>query len=361
MEKLTLEAFDNNVLCDVLARIPLPSHGSVAAASLRLCQVIKSHSFRVTRRSSGWNETCIVVVGGVERNYGRPLDTCWACVDLKWFKIPSLPVAQAGACTACLRSKDAYDVYLLGGFRRPCGGLVDQLIVVDEDDCPEVVDSVLKFDMTTWTWEYVEAMHCERKYATCGVLDGKIVIAGGHRNGIVASVEAYDPLTNTWSILEPMPDPVFGAASGVIGNRLYVVGGFSTEVSDQLRVYDARTQSWTLEEPLPGPRDSAAGVVHNGSLYIIGGCNEDEVPVSTVFRFDPLEKKWSDEGPLPASRFGCQAISHQGRIVLIGGGEPWEYDGLRSWSPCLNSYNFEDGSPVWHLLAESGIVTLPLW
>ena len=122
-----------------------------------------------------------------------------------------------------------------------------------------------------------------------GVLDGKLVIAGGTfwegskghwvKKHFSASTHAFDPITQVWEKLPDLPTPLANAASVEVGNTLFVLGGYTgTEVSR--RIYTlAKTPSgyaWKDFGALPVDRLFAGAVSVGKRLYLLGGTTQFE-------------------------------------------------------------------------------------
>ena len=87
-------------------------------------------------------------------------------------------------------------------------------------------DSCLQFDTKHKKWKRIAGMNETRAHAACAVFEGRIVIAGGSRDGnnLQSSVESYDVIADEWS---PMPNMIkrrYGLGLVVVKSKLFVIG-----------------------------------------------------------------------------------------------------------------------------------------
>jgi hypothetical protein len=159
-----------------------------------------------------------------------------------------------------------------------------------------------------------------------GVLDGKLVIAGGTywegskghwvKKDFSESAHAFDPIRQVWEKLPDLPTPLACAASAVIGNTLFVLGGYTgTEVSRKIYTL-TRTPSgyaWNDFGALPVDRVFAGAVSVGRRIYMLGGttqfepldpagtCCTSKTAANSFMVLDTThpEKGWSHLAPLP--------------------------------------------------------------
>lgn len=108
-------------------------------------------------------------------------------------------------------------IYVIGGQRGHDGG-------------SQMRGTVHAYDPQTDTWTERAPLATPRSHITSStfVLDGRIVVAGGQRQGLaaVAEVSVFDPATNTWSSVTPLPAARMSGVAGASasGSWLYVGG-----------------------------------------------------------------------------------------------------------------------------------------
>ena len=146
-----------------------------------------------------------------------------------WSVGPSLPYAIYSYASAAVDGK----YYIIGGLLSNT----------------EYSNAMLVYDPLTGSWDTTRAsMSTARHMHAAGVIDGKIVVAGGYNGIFLSSAEVYDPVLNIWSAIAPMPSPWVNAADGVnFGRYLVVAGGSSTSrtsSSNDAFIYDAKIGTW---------------------------------------------------------------------------------------------------------------------
>jgi N-acetylneuraminate epimerase len=180
-----------------------------------------------------------------------------------------------------------------------------------------------------------------------GVLDGKLVIAGGTywegskghwiKKYFSATTHAFDPITQVWEKLPDLPIPLGYAAYVVVGNKLFVLGGYTgTEVSRKIYTL-AKTPSgyaWTDFGALPVDRLFAGAVSVGRRIYLLGGttqfepldptgtCCTSKTATNSFMVLDTTrpEKGWSQLAPLPGPRRWFFSTTTDGKSIWMFGG-----------------------------------------
>lgn len=112
-----------------------------------------------------------------------------------------------------------------------------------------------------------------------GVLDGKIVVAGGTTWDQAAKIVlqrawSYDPGVDRWTELDPLPRPFAFGGFGVLGQQLVLLGGDDGKStrSDGMAVPCARDDSDGLV--LPEPAAYVGSAVGGRAVYLLGGTRD---------------------------------------------------------------------------------------
>lgn len=224
-----------------------------------------------------------------------------------WASAPALPIGATQE-TAVVASSGK--IYVLGGF----------------DGALAVVDAVQIFDPATATWSMGPALPKPVHHANATVLaDGTIVVAGAMQTlqfTAIGDTWTWNPASETaWTVRAPMPAAVARGAgvTGVIDGKVVVAGGLrSTGAVAEVSIYDPTTDAWTVGPPLPAGRDHGCGGVAAGKLIVAGGRMANIGSTSPrVFAFDGAQ--WTERAMLPTSRGGTACGVAGDRLIVAGG------------------------------------------
>lgn len=186
----------------------------------------------------------------------------------------------------------------------------------------------------TITWQQAKPMPVGKGGQVCGVVQGKVLVAGGTHwiDGETKvwsrDLYVYDPQQDTWSTGPEMPVALSYGTGGAIGDRLYVVSG-SDGVRDYADVWicepTATGYRWLRGPSLPAPRIYGASAVIGTRLFVFGGADgnalsgelyDDVVMLDTA----RLEDGWQVLGQMPgAGRTLMTAAAVGTRVYLFGG------------------------------------------
>lgn len=151
--------------------------------------------------------------------------------------------------------------------------------------------------------------------ASSFVIDGKIYVANGFRNGWTNAVYRYDPALNTWAQLANTPTDVRANAIG------FAIGGFGymglgsnclggglcsfTYFKDLWRL-DPTTTQWTRMADFPGTaRANAVSFVIGDKAYVTGGSSANDFD---TWQYDPATNTWTQKADL-ASPCNARAVA----------------------------------------------------
>lgn len=175
-----------------------------------------------------------------------------------------------------------------------------------------------------WTERMGMPAGTERGAAVTGVIDGKIYIAGGYRNGAVTDVSVYDPAANTWTALPALPMPRDHGCGGAVGGKLYYIGGRpSGPATPQPQVFEYTPGgTWLERAPMPTPRGGTACGVVGDRIVVVGGEGNPAAP-SGVFpqseAYDAIANTWVNLADMPTPRHGMGAAVVDGKLYVPGG------------------------------------------
>jgi serine/threonine protein kinase/N-acetylneuraminic acid mutarotase len=300
----------------------------------------------------------LVVVGGMSA--GQVLNSVVALdlITQSWNGLPDLGTARHGMAVAGVGK----NVYAIGGSTSAGDGQITS--------SAEALKLAPRKPQPASEWRSLPDAPTARLMMAGTVLDGKIWVAGGIREGeTLQTVESYDPQTGAWQSQPPLPIPLHhataatyrgevvviggasdiiaeasnkvfalrsgmwvelptlqharaAAAAAVVGDKLVVVGGQDNKkIVPQTEVFDGK--AWTQAADLPTPREHLAAVSDGHYVYTVGGRFLSADENSPAFeRFDPESGKWENLPGLPPPRGSYGAAFIDGRIVVVGGEEP---------------------------------------
>jgi N-acetylneuraminic acid mutarotase len=299
-----------------------------------------------------------VVAGGASG--GQPLKSVVA-FDLaaqSWNGLPDLGTARHGMAVAAVGKT----VYAIGGST----GVGDAQITASA----EALKLAPRKPQPAPEWRSLPDAPTARLMMAWTVLDGKIWVAGGMREGeTLQTVESYDPQTGAWQPQPPLPIPLHhataatyrgevvviggatdviaeasnkvfalrggqwaelpalqharaAAAAAVVGDKLVVVGGQNDkQLVGQTEVFDG--QSWAQAAEMPTPREHLAALSDGVYVYTVGGrALSADKNSQALERFNPASGTWDKLSEMPTARGSYGAAFIDGRIVAVGGEEP---------------------------------------
>ncbi len=181
-------------------------------------------------------------------------------------------------------------------------------------------------DTDTWTPLAPIPKGSERGSAAIGVLENRIVLAGGLRGDAIADVIAYDIESNAWETgWPPLPSPTDHLVGAAIDNVLYAIGGRDggiDSVKDSVLSFALGDAAWTERASMPTARGGAAAAVVEGRIVVVGGegnPNAGNGVFPQVEFYDPAENIWSTLPDMPSPRHGMGAAGIGDTLYVPGG------------------------------------------
>jgi N-acetylneuraminic acid mutarotase len=218
--------------------------------------------------------------------------------------LPELEAVRQEHSVAALRG----EVYVIGGYT------------------PMITSSVLAYDPATMTFREVADFPEPFNHPNVGVVGDTLIVAGYYINGMTTPTDevwAYDPDDDAWTERTPMPaDTERGAAcTAVLDGKIYVFGGAREGSSSALvSAYDVAGDSWEELPDMPVRREHCAAGAIGGKLYIAGGRADGiEGLDTTAFEFDPASPGYVPIATMPTPRGGVASAVLAGRLFVFGG------------------------------------------
>jgi N-acetylneuraminic acid mutarotase len=218
--------------------------------------------------------------------------------------LPELDAVRQEHSVAALRA----EVYVLGGYT------------------PMITSSVLAYDPETMTFREVEDFPEPFNHPNVGVVGDTLIVAGYYVNGMTTpsgEVWSYNPDDDAWTERTPMPAGTDrgAACTAVLDGKIYVFGGAREGSSSALvSAYDVANDSWEELPDMPVRREHCAAGAIGEKLYIAGGRADGiEGLDTTAFEFDPASPGYVPIAPMPTPRGGVAAAVFAGRLFVFGG------------------------------------------
>eukprot|EP00929_Paragymnodinium_shiwhaense_P082126 TRINITY_DN43177_c0_g3_i1.p1 TRINITY_DN43177_c0_g3~~TRINITY_DN43177_c0_g3_i1.p1 ORF type:complete len:471 (-),score=102.27 TRINITY_DN43177_c0_g3_i1:251-1663(-) len=201
-----------------------------------------------------------------------------------------------------------------------------KLYVCGGGDGRDSLRCVEAFDFAAQRWVPQPNLLAERYGAYGGRLDGCLVVCGGEDSQeALRTVETLDPTKDfdsaAWVALPDMFEARASLAGGVVGRVLYVCGGLDEQDRPLSSVerFDPVVGSWGFAPAMNFPRASAAATSFRQALWVCGGKTGPDERVSSAECFDPQEGIWTLLTPMLSRRAGGAAAAARGRVYVFGG------------------------------------------
>lgn len=209
-------------------------------------------------------------------------------------------------------------VYLLGGVTG-IEPLESGDVVVNE------VATVTRFDPATGRYRDVKPMPEPGNHIGTVSHEGALYVLGGFAPRLDRPAKGrfsrYLVAQRRWEELPPMPRPRGAMAVGVIDDRIIVAGGASAgRATRRVDAYDLETGRWSRLADMPTAREHVAGAVVDGSLYVLGGRDARTDALDTAASYDPRTDRWERLPPMPVAAGGLDAAAVGGAVIGVGGG-----------------------------------------
>nr|WP_320192374.1 S8 family serine peptidase [uncultured Desulfobacter sp.] len=185
-------------------------------------------------------------------------------------------------------------------------------------------------------WVDGTASVTQRDSATTAMVDKKIYTFGGFVSGNSAlrSWEVYSLDTDTWEYPYGswMTSNRAHLTSAVLSGKIYLISGYTTAGEghniDTVTVFDPESRTFTDIESFPEAACFSRATTAQGRIYVTGGLDEDDMPMDTIYSFDPTREqanKWQAESVnLSQARFSHGTVTVNDKVYIFGGLETWE-------------------------------------
>jgi len=174
-------------------------------------------------------------------------------------------------------------------------------------------------------WQPVPNMDGSRiEHSAVRLLDGRVLVVGGHLLQPDKSAQVYDPVTNSWSLTSGLTiSRSQGTATLLEDGTVLFAGGLSVGdfASNLVDLFDPETNNWTQIAPMAVGRTlHSATLLEDGSVLIAGGRDDSSGVLNHAERYDPTSGNWVTAGLLAVghSYFTLTRLN-DGTALAVGG------------------------------------------
>ena len=201
-------------------------------------------------------------------------------------------------------------IYLFGGFH-------------EDETLPDGVlrTEVERYDPSTDTWQYITDIPRVLDSMAVAIHGDSVYLIGGYdvtANAFSTEVMAFNLVSKTWtrdySVMSADNARMFNwSMTPVIDGKIYLTGGTRNGVpTSKVTVFDIASRTWQEGPPLPEARNGHAAICDGDTIYVVGGYavqGDLNRAKKTVYRWTP--------SALPPSAPSSYAFSMD-RIQLVG-------------------------------------------
>ncbi|KAL2941320.1 hypothetical protein RDABS01_029670 [Bienertia sinuspersici] len=317
LSKTSISSFPDDLLYEILTRVPLSSLPSISAVCRRWAHLLHSPSFSLLRRNHRLIHPTIFAFSL------SSISTLRVFLDASW-KTP-----------ACQN-----DVVLGGGLHFQFHTEFSHARVVGVGRKAYVItrSGTLVYDPWTGVVKPRSGPLFSRKRFAAASVCGRIYVAGGSLRA--SAIEEYDPHADEWRVVAHAPRRRYGCTGVGVDGVFYVIGGLMIGGGSESRaaearvcassmdLYDVAGRGWLRSRAVPGGGCVVAACGAEGCVYVLAS---HAVELS-FWRFNGRRKgegggvfgEWCRmrSPPLPAQvrldgtvRFSCVGV--EDKVVLI--------------------------------------------
>lgn len=282
----------DDVARQCLLRVPVQSLSQMQRVSRRWRELVNSSEFYEERRKEGATSHCVCMLQftGEASGHGDPLFGVSLLRENNWdTRLPPIPNTESVPLFSRFAAVGGHLV-VLGGWSP---------VTMAE------LRSVHIFSFSSWTWRRGADMPTTRSFFACSVVQGAIIVVGGHdaNKNAVRTAERYHLDSDWWESLPDMHDARDECASVVLDDKLVVISGYGTSSQGEFRrdaeVFDLERRAWRQIHHMwpkgvsPSTAVAVAGklvAVHNNLLvcykgedwYVVDAVPDDEHGISSA-------------------------------------------------------------------------------
>ena len=177
------------------------------------------------------------------------------------------------------------------------------------------------YNPDTGSWTATVSRPSQRhSHAAVLLLDGRVLVAGGHIDGdtATASAEMYDPDIESWTAIAKMHSKRETIEAFLLPDGKVLVVGSSRGDPLSAEWYDPATGAWTVIGDMVGPGGSEVGsgrLLSDGKVLV-----RPRAESSDAALFDPVSGSWMTAASMLESHYGASATALLDGTVLVAGG-----------------------------------------
>jgi N-acetylneuraminic acid mutarotase len=281
----------------------------------------------------------------------NPLDTA-----LTWNALANAPIGLAEAQSITFGGR----LYVFGGYYK-----------TTPDYQPTTASEV--FDPSANAWISIAPMPAAETHMGVATDGTYIYVAGGYtfdpkttyQTFGTTNVFRYNPVTNVWSNFVSLPAPRAAGALVYLDGQLHFFDGVDPTRGGQtthwiMNLSDSNPQ-WTISTPLPFSRNHMVGTVLDAKIYAIGGqsTSDDSSTTSDCLMWDPANPSvWTRVASLPVPLSHAVVVTLDDRIVVAGGTTKNDVPlfSVYVYNPTTNVWTTQTSLPNARLAAVGGVI-----
>lgn len=185
----------------------------------------------------------------------------------------------------------------------------------------DLLKEVLFLHVASNTWFNDTDLPAARRYVFAGVVNGKLIVAGGELAGgpgAQTTVWSLAVAGGVWQVEAVLPTARYAGQFAVINNVLYCIGGKAA--GSALTVVEAFDgSSWSTKAAMPTGRAHGVAAVDGPMIYVINGEEAAGIQQDANEAYNSSNSTWAAKADALVSRQYVGAGSLNGAIYVVLG------------------------------------------
>lgn len=224
-----------------LPLVPVQAHAQLQCVCRAWYNLFNSSEFYELRKKAGTTELCVCLLQAIPRKSSHQHPEFGVSILNEklnsWQRLPPIPgFDHRGLPLFCRFASVGGNLVVLGGW---------------DPSTMDELRTVYIFTFSSGQWRRGADMPSTRSFFSCGVLNGGVLVAGGHdRNkDALCTAARYNLRDDQWEPLPDMHTERDECTSAVLDGKFYVISGYITSCPGDFRrdaeVYDPKRNTWT--------------------------------------------------------------------------------------------------------------------